>query len=73
MQLLNLDDSKEAVYGTLDSWVAWEQDFPIAALKNVLITLEKEQQWHRIVQVSLGTSLRICIHASIPWSTPDPG
>lgn len=50
--LLNLDDSKDAVYGTLDSWVAWEQNFPIAALKNVLITLEKEQQWHRVVQVT---------------------
>ncbi|KAL8170348.1 hypothetical protein V2J09_022152 [Rumex salicifolius] len=50
--LLSLDDSKDAVYGTLDSWVAWEQNFPIAALKNVLLTLEKEQQWHRVVQVT---------------------
>ncbi|GMH09666.1 hypothetical protein Nepgr_011507 [Nepenthes gracilis] len=49
--LLELDDSKEAVYGTLDAWVAWEQNFPIASLKNVLLALEKEQQWHRVVQV----------------------
>uniref|UniRef100_A0A0A0K3W9 Pentatricopeptide repeat-containing protein n=1 Tax=Cucumis sativus TaxID=3659 RepID=A0A0A0K3W9_CUCSA len=49
--LLDLRDSKEAVYGALDAWVAWEQDFPIAPLKHVLAALEKEQQWHRIVQV----------------------
>lgn len=46
-----MEDSKDAVYGTLDAWVAWEQNFPIAALKNVLLALEKEQQWHRVVQV----------------------
>ncbi|GAB2295830.1 hypothetical protein Dimus_029983 [Dionaea muscipula] len=49
--LLDLDDSKESVYGTLDAWVAWELNFPIGSLKHVLISLEKEQQWHRIVQV----------------------
>ena len=51
MQLLDLKDSKEAVYGALDAWVAWEQKFPIASLKRVLITLENEQQWHRVIQV----------------------
>uniref|UniRef100_A0A2K1ZZD6 Pentacotripeptide-repeat region of PRORP domain-containing protein n=1 Tax=Populus trichocarpa TaxID=3694 RepID=A0A2K1ZZD6_POPTR len=50
-QLLDLNDSKDAVYGALDAWVAWEQKFPIASIKQVLIALEKEQQWHRIVQV----------------------
>ncbi|KAF8402286.1 hypothetical protein HHK36_013238 [Tetracentron sinense] len=49
--LLDLKDSKEAVYGALDAWVAWEQNFPIASLKRVLIALEKEQQWHKVVQV----------------------
>ncbi|CAK7342774.1 unnamed protein product [Dovyalis caffra] len=49
--LLDLNDSKDAVYGALDAWVAWEQNFPIASIKQVLIALEKEQQWHRIVQV----------------------
>ncbi|XP_021905315.1 uncharacterized protein LOC110820196 [Carica papaya] len=49
--LLDLDDSKEAVYSALDAWVAWEQNFPIASLKRVLQILEKEQQWHRVVQV----------------------
>ncbi|GFZ00436.1 hypothetical protein Acr_14g0000720 [Actinidia rufa] len=49
--LLDIKDSKEAVYGVLDAWVAWEQNFPIGPLKRVLLTLEEEQQWHRVVQV----------------------
>lgn len=49
--LMDLQDSKEAVYSTLDAWVAWERNFPIGALKNVLLALEKEQQWHRAIQV----------------------
>lgn len=49
--LMDLPNSKEAVFSTLDAWVAWERDFPIGALKNVLLALEKEQQWHRVVQV----------------------
>ncbi|XP_027914040.1 pentatricopeptide repeat-containing protein At4g18975, chloroplastic [Vigna unguiculata] len=49
--LLELNDSKEAVYGALDAWVAWEQNFPVASLKRILNSLEKEQQWHRVVQV----------------------
>ncbi|KAL2929006.1 hypothetical protein RDABS01_034417 [Bienertia sinuspersici] len=51
LQLFDLEDSKDAIYGALDAWVAWEQNFPIAALKNVLLALEKDQQWHRVVQV----------------------
>jgi len=57
MQLLDLNDSKDSVYGALDAWVAWEQKFPIASIKQVLIALEKEQQWHRIVQVWYSLSL----------------
>ncbi|KAK1264614.1 Pentatricopeptide repeat-containing protein [Acorus gramineus] len=49
--LFELRESKEAVYGALDAWVAWEQNFPLVALKRALTTLEKEQQWHKIVQV----------------------
>lgn len=49
--LLDLKDSKEAVYGTLDAWVAWEQEFPLSMLKRSLLVLEKEEQWHRVVQV----------------------
>lgn len=52
MQLFDLKDNKEAIYGALDAWVAWEQSFPIGPLRRALIALEKEQQWHRIIQVS---------------------
>lgn len=51
MQLLDLKDSKEAVYATLDAWVAWEQNFPLSMLKKALLVLEKQEQWHRVVQV----------------------
>nr|POE85253.1 isoform 3 of pentatricopeptide repeat-containing protein, chloroplastic [Quercus suber] len=40
--LLDIKDSKEAVYGALDAWVAWEQNFPIASLKRALLVLEKD-------------------------------
>ncbi|CAN8295622.1 unnamed protein product [Cochlearia groenlandica] len=49
--LLDIEDNKEAVYGALDAWVAWERNFPIASLKKVITILEKEHQWHRMVQV----------------------
>ncbi|XP_010475120.1 PREDICTED: pentatricopeptide repeat-containing protein At4g18975, chloroplastic [Camelina sativa] len=49
--LLDMEDNKEVVYGALDAWVAWERNFPIASLKRVIAILEKEQQWHRMVQV----------------------
>jgi hypothetical protein len=51
--LRDMDDNKEAIYGALDAWVAWEQNFPIGSLRNILLCLEKEQQWHRIVQVRM--------------------
>ncbi|CAO2145419.1 unnamed protein product [Urochloa humidicola] len=44
--LLGLGDSREDVYGTLDAWVAFEQEFPLASLKQALSALEKEEQWH---------------------------
>ncbi|CAH2038927.1 unnamed protein product [Thlaspi arvense] len=49
--LLDIEDDKEAVYGALDAWVAWERNFPIASLKRVIAILEKEHQGHRMVQV----------------------
>lgn len=49
--LLDLGDSKEAIYNALDAWVAWEKDFPIGRLKTVLLILGKQQQWHRVIQV----------------------
>jgi len=66
MQLREMDDtdSKKAIYGALDAWVAWEQNFPIGSLRNILLCLEKEQQWHRIVQVCI-----ICVCASFLFSS----
>lgn len=49
--LLDLKESKEAVYGALDAWVAWEQRFPIASLRIALTILEKDQEWHKVIQV----------------------
>ncbi|XP_024019638.1 pentatricopeptide repeat-containing protein At4g18975, chloroplastic [Morus notabilis] len=49
--LRDIKNSKEAVYSALDAWVAWEENFPIALLKGALLVLEKEQEWHRVVQV----------------------
>lgn len=49
--LTDLEDSKVAIYTTLDAWVAWEQNFPIGPLKHILADLEKEQQWRRVIQV----------------------
>lgn len=50
-KLLELDDNKEAVYGALDAWVAEEKEFPIGRLKTALITLERKEKWHKVVQV----------------------
>ncbi|KAF3779581.1 Pentatricopeptide repeat-containing protein [Nymphaea thermarum] len=50
-QLFSLKESKKAVYGALDAWVAWEQNFPLGPLRQTLTMLEKQHQWHRIVQV----------------------
>lgn len=49
--MLDLKDSRESVYGALDAWVAWEQTFPLVSLKKALLSLEKDQQWHRVIQV----------------------
>lgn len=50
-KLLNLENTKEAVYGTLDVWVSEEREFPIGRVKTALLTLEKKQKWHKVVQV----------------------
>ncbi|XP_077220822.1 uncharacterized protein LOC143857174 isoform X4 [Tasmannia lanceolata] len=52
--LFDLKESKEALYDALDAWVAWEQNFPISSLKKAMCTLEKEQQWHRVIQLFKG-------------------
>lgn len=66
-QLLDLKDSKEVIYGALDSWVAWEENFPIVSLRRALIALEKEEQWHRVIQVGKCSSslAHILAHGNI--------
>ncbi|OEL31715.1 Pentatricopeptide repeat-containing protein [Dichanthelium oligosanthes] len=46
-----LSNVKEEVYGALDSFVAWELEFPLIVVKKALKTLEDEKEWKRIIQV----------------------
>lgn len=50
MQLSNV---KEEVYGALDSFIAWELEFPLVIVKKALKTLENQREWKRIIQVHL--------------------
>ncbi|KAI5656963.1 hypothetical protein M9H77_25756 [Catharanthus roseus] len=46
-----LSNVKEEVYGALDSFIAWELEFPLITVKKALKTLENEKEWKRIIQV----------------------
>lgn len=46
-----LPNEKEAVYGALDKWVAWETEFPLIAIAKALKILRKRGQWIRLIQV----------------------
>eukprot|EP00897_Mesotaenium_endlicherianum_P005004 jgi/Mesen1/4531/ME000231S03794 len=45
-----LSNVKEEVYAALNEWAAWEQDFPLLAIKSGLQLLKKDQEWLRIIQ-----------------------
>lgn len=47
-----LSNVKEEVYGALDSFIAWELEFPLITVKKALKTLENENEWKRIIQVT---------------------
>ncbi|XP_022851299.1 pentatricopeptide repeat-containing protein At4g21190 [Olea europaea var. sylvestris] len=47
-----LSNVKEEVYGALDSFIAWEVEFPLITVKKALKTLENEKEWKRIIQVT---------------------
>ncbi|CAN4087667.1 unnamed protein product [Withania somnifera] len=47
-----LSNVKEEVYGALDSFIAWELEFPLITVKKALKILEKEKEWKRIIQVT---------------------
>jgi hypothetical protein len=56
-----LSNVKEEVYGTLDSFVAWDLEFPLIVVKKALKTLEDEKEWKRIIQVLNGLNYLIVI------------
>ncbi|XP_021643850.2 pentatricopeptide repeat-containing protein At4g18975, chloroplastic isoform X2 [Hevea brasiliensis] len=47
-----LPNEKEAVYGALDKWTAWETEFPLLAVAKALRILRKRSQWLRVIQVA---------------------
>uniref|UniRef100_A0A0E0KSA5 Uncharacterized protein n=1 Tax=Oryza punctata TaxID=4537 RepID=A0A0E0KSA5_ORYPU len=47
-----LPNEKEAVYGALDEWTAFEPEFPTIAAAKVLEMLKRWRQWLRIIQVA---------------------
>lgn len=47
-----LPNEKEAVYGALDKWTAWETEFPVIAVAKALNILRKRRQWVRVIQVA---------------------
>ncbi|XP_050228380.1 pentatricopeptide repeat-containing protein At4g18975, chloroplastic [Mercurialis annua] len=47
-----LPDEKDAVYGALDKWTAWETEFPLIAVAKALRILRKHRQWKRVIQVA---------------------
>ncbi|GAA0157393.1 hypothetical protein LIER_14669 [Lithospermum erythrorhizon] len=47
-----LSNVKEEVYGALDSFIAWELEFPLITVKKALKTLENEKEWKRIIQMT---------------------
>lgn len=47
-----LSNVKEEVYGALDSFIAWDLEFPLITVKKALKSLEREKEWKRIIQVT---------------------
>jgi hypothetical protein len=68
MQIKELSNVKGEVYGTLDSFLAWELEFPLIVVKKALKTLEDEREWKRIIQVLDGNSECSCQTFFFFWS-----
>jgi len=47
-----LPNEKEAIYGALDKWSAFEPEFPIVAAAKALGMLKRRRKWLRIIQVT---------------------
>ncbi|PNX96820.1 hypothetical protein L195_g020034 [Trifolium pratense] len=52
MVICELPNEKEAVYGALDKWTAWETEFPLIAVAKALNILRKRGQWVRVIQLA---------------------
>ncbi|XP_059063476.1 pentatricopeptide repeat-containing protein At4g18975, chloroplastic isoform X2 [Cryptomeria japonica] len=50
--VMKLSNDKCSVYGALDQWVAWEEEFPLIVLTKALGILKQRCQWKRIIQVA---------------------
>lgn len=50
-QISKVSNEKEAVYGALDKWTAWETEFPLIAATKALGILRKRRQWRHLIQV----------------------
>ncbi|KAK7852354.1 pentatricopeptide repeat-containing protein [Quercus suber] len=48
-----LPNEKEAVYGALYKWTAWETEFPLIAAAKALRILRKRSQWKRVIQLPI--------------------
>lgn len=47
-----LSNVKEEIYGALDSFIAWELEFPLITVKKAIRRLEEQREWKRIIQVT---------------------
>jgi hypothetical protein len=61
-QICELPNEKEAVYGALDKWTAWETEFPLIAVAKALNILRNRGQWVRVIQVRLPLFYRTCLY-----------
>lgn len=48
----SLSNVKEEVYSALDSFIAWEVEFPLIVIKKALRKLQADREWKRIIQIS---------------------
>eukprot|EP00249_Psilotum_nudum_P017327 c26262_g1_i2 orf=50-994(+) len=51
-RIISASNVKEEIYGALDEWVAFEEEFPLVAAKKAIKYLKKQGQWQRIIQIS---------------------
>ncbi|WVZ66259.1 hypothetical protein U9M48_015506 [Paspalum notatum var. saurae] len=47
-----LPNEREAIYGALDKWSAFEPEFPIISAAKALVMLKRQRKWLRIIQVT---------------------